>query len=180
MQAITLWQPWATLIALGLKKIETRSWPPPEVDPAGTACQVWRKHGLAIHAARHTPTFELRWAFRNPYIRQALANYGITEGNWTGTAGSLPQGAIVAVATLTACAPTDQAGDRYPVTPLEQACGNYTPGRWAWLLGDVINLNDHPVAATGRQRIWTVPLHVVAQLNLAADAWQRLPPGGFQ
>jgi len=26
MKAISLWQPWATLIALGLKTVETRSW----------------------------------------------------------------------------------------------------------------------------------------------------------
>ncbi|MCY4560236.1 MAG: ASCH domain-containing protein [Chloroflexi bacterium] len=29
MYAITLHQPWASLIALGLKTVETRSWPAP-------------------------------------------------------------------------------------------------------------------------------------------------------
>ena len=29
MKAITLHQPWASLIACGLKTIETRDWPPP-------------------------------------------------------------------------------------------------------------------------------------------------------
>lgn len=29
-RAITLYQPWASLIALGVKNIETRSWPPPK------------------------------------------------------------------------------------------------------------------------------------------------------
>ena len=28
--AITLHQPWATLIALGVKNVETKSWPVPE------------------------------------------------------------------------------------------------------------------------------------------------------
>ena len=27
MKALTLYQPWATLVAIGAKKIETRSWP---------------------------------------------------------------------------------------------------------------------------------------------------------
>jgi hypothetical protein len=27
MKAITLWQPWATLLAVGCKHMETRSWP---------------------------------------------------------------------------------------------------------------------------------------------------------
>lgn len=26
MKALTLWQPWASLVALGEKKIETRTW----------------------------------------------------------------------------------------------------------------------------------------------------------
>ena len=30
MNCISLWQPWATAIALGLKTIETRSWPAPK------------------------------------------------------------------------------------------------------------------------------------------------------
>ncbi len=29
MKALPLWQPWATLVALGAKRIETRSWPAP-------------------------------------------------------------------------------------------------------------------------------------------------------
>lgn len=29
MKAITLWQPWATLIAIGAKRIETRNWRAP-------------------------------------------------------------------------------------------------------------------------------------------------------
>lgn len=30
MRAITLWQPWASLVAVGAKKYETRSWPAPK------------------------------------------------------------------------------------------------------------------------------------------------------
>lgn len=178
MQAITLWQPWATLIALGLKRIETRPWPAPKVDGDGPASQLWRPHGLAIHSARHTPGGAMHQAFMDPLIRQALAYHGITETNWTGQAGSLPQGAIVAVVTLGSCALTELVVAN--LIGLERAAGNYQPGRWAWCLKDVINLNDLPQAATGRQRVWTVPLHVVACLNLAADKLDRLPAGGFQ
>ena len=45
MKCITLWQPWATLIMLGIKKIETRSWHTQHRGP------------LAIHsAAKDHPT----------------------------------------------------------------------------------------------------------------------------
>ena len=50
MKAISLWQPYAALIALGFKKIETRSWPTTYRGP------------LAIHAAQKTM----------PYIEPAL------------------------------------------------------------------------------------------------------------
>lgn len=40
MKAITLWQPWASLIACGAKTIETRSWGTPYRGP------------LAIHASK--------------------------------------------------------------------------------------------------------------------------------
>lgn len=41
MKALSLWQPWASLVALGTKRIETRHW--------------YLKHRglLAIHAAQH-------------------------------------------------------------------------------------------------------------------------------
>lgn len=39
-RCISLWQPWATLIAIGEKKIETRSWNP------------YYRGWMAIHAAK--------------------------------------------------------------------------------------------------------------------------------
>ncbi len=43
MKAITIWQPWASLIACGAKKYETRSWATNYRGP------------IAIHAARLNP-----------------------------------------------------------------------------------------------------------------------------
>ena len=39
MRAITLTQPWATLVALGFKKIETRSWSTDYRSSASSACR---------------------------------------------------------------------------------------------------------------------------------------------
>ena len=36
MKAISLWQPWASLVAEGVKTIETRSWAPPKNSYRGT------------------------------------------------------------------------------------------------------------------------------------------------
>lgn len=43
MKAISLWQPYASLIALGAKTIETRSWAPPAQ---------YLETRIAIHAAK--------------------------------------------------------------------------------------------------------------------------------
>ena len=43
MKSLSLWQPWASLVALGIKTVETRSWATSYRGP------------LAIHAATHRP-----------------------------------------------------------------------------------------------------------------------------
>lgn len=47
MKALTLWQPWASLVALGIKTIETRSWSTQYRGP------------LAIHAAKRKPDVDM-------------------------------------------------------------------------------------------------------------------------
>ena len=44
MKAISLWQPYASLIAAGVKTIETRGWAPPR-DPGGRADRHSRREG---------------------------------------------------------------------------------------------------------------------------------------
>ena len=80
--ALTLHQPWATLVALGIKTIETRSWPPPRAI-------IDRR--LAIHAGR---TIDL-----NPggaVVVALRAHYG---QSWP---DAIPKGAVVACVTVKA------------------------------------------------------------------------------
>ena len=80
MYAVTPHQPWATLIALGLKNVETRSWPAPEP----LLGQV-----IAVHAGNRV--------VRRPSecIEQELrARLG---KEWS---RAIPTGAVVATATL--------------------------------------------------------------------------------
>ncbi|MEK4348992.1 hypothetical protein [Paenibacillus sp. FSL P4-0184] len=80
MKAITIIQPWATLIALREKKFETRSWPT-------------KYRGLlAIHAGKKID----KEACREPEIRKALERHGYTEDN-------LSTGAVVAICKLSNC-----------------------------------------------------------------------------
>lgn len=47
MKALSLWQPWASAIALGAKRVETRSW------------ETLYRGPLLIHAAKRRPVYEL-------------------------------------------------------------------------------------------------------------------------
>ncbi len=64
MKTLTLTQPWAQLIAIGAKRIETRSW--------GTKY----RGPIAIHAAKGFPKWARETCLRSPFI-EALnrANY---------------------------------------------------------------------------------------------------------
>src|SRR5689334_4415085 len=114
MKAITLHQPYATLIAIGAKRIETRSWPTRYRGP------------LAIHAARVLGPQARALCSHEPF-RSALARAGYASPD------ALPLGAVVATCRLVDCLPTGAPTD-YPPAHLppgdsaERAFGDYAPG----------------------------------------------------
>jgi hypothetical protein len=139
LKALTLHEPYATLIAHCFKEVETRAWYTNYRGP------------LAIHAAarRQDPTDLSRVTF-------ALGARGF----------ELPAptfGAVVCVCTLAACLPAQLAvlnakKLKPPFTPargweFETQFGNYDTGRWAWILTGVIPL-AHPAAAIGARKLW--------------------------
>lgn len=144
MKAITIIQPWATLIAVGEKRFETRGWS--------------TKHRglLAIHAGVKVDLD----ACKEPEIAAALARHGYTAGN-------LPRGSVLAVTKLEECWEIDRCfrGDillekdggntmrEDPISKKEQAFGFYDPGRYAWELGDLWRL-PQPVLAKGKLSLW--------------------------
>lgn len=148
MKALSLWQPWATLIALGAKKIETRSW---KTDYRGP---------LAIHAAKND-SGKLYAAYA-PFhsVLRAAGYYG-----WH----SLPRGVVVATCQLLDCVSIrlDSSGwqaafnlGTWELTDQERAFGDYTPGRYAWLLADVKPLPT-PIPMRGAQGLFELPGELV-------------------
>lgn len=158
MKAISLWQPYATLIAIGAKSIETRGW--------GT-----RYRGpLLIHAAKKKDRDALALQSIPGVFRTALARGGIFGPH------DLPLGAIVAEAYLLECVRvmpysvtrravwrvgTRSRDWRVPPAEPELSFGDYTPGRWAWLLVDVEPLRK-PIPWRGKQGFFEVPDEVIA------------------
>ena len=154
MPAITLWQPFATLVADGHKTVETRSH-----DKA--AKYVGKR--IAIHAAKRKVTDRELMNFPNT-IHDALAKY-YDGGRWWHE--QIPYGAAVATAKLVKVAQvvahwedeyaSDMAethdGDSGPIDDF----GDFSVGRWLWFLDDIRKL-DTPYPATGRQGFWTLEL----------------------
>jgi hypothetical protein len=167
MKALTLTQPWATLIAVGAKTIETRSW--------GTGY----RGPLAIHAAKGFGELKDRAGLQaicaRPAFYQALIG-AVEAGLLTVPAvDSLPRGAIVAVAELVSVwkahlipdVLTLEWGTRdgtWRMTPQERAFGDYRAGRWAWLLANVRRLPE-PVSCKGALSLWELPADVLAAVN---------------
>jgi len=145
MKAISLWQPWATLIAMGAKKIETRSWP--------TSYRGW----IAIHAAKRKVKSELIELARDENYIAAL---GLKPSETYPVFNELPLGALVAVARLVDCKPVEQLQPSMALGG-EYWLGNYSAGRFGWMLEDVIALESIPYK--GEQGLFTVPNELLSQ-----------------
>ena len=133
MKTITLWQPWASLLAEGPKIHETRSW---------AACY---RGPVAIHAARLPLKTALRETSpeKRAAIERALLPQKLEE---------LPTGCILATAALTCCTKIDEAF-LHTLRPEEWFLGDFTPGRFAWSFSDMRPLAV-PIPARGRQGLW--------------------------
>jgi hypothetical protein len=164
MKALSLWQPWASAIAVGAKRVETRSWATAYRGP------------LAIHAAKRL-------------VKDDLLHYHCSW-SWTGALwplgfgmipglpkeqrdappeSKLPFGAVVAVCDLLDCRPTAsfslaeleevrtpagaEAAHLYYWT--ERMMGDFTLGRFGWVLANVRPLGK-PVPCVGRQGLFEV------------------------
>jgi hypothetical protein len=142
MKVITLIQPWATLVMLDEKRIETRSW----------ATQ--HRGKLAIHAGKNAYPAYKQLCQTEPF-RSILAKHGIT--NWD----ELPRGVILGTAHLDDCTMVDLL-PRAMLTPLEMAFGDYTPGRYGWLLSAPTPLVV-PVACKGKLGLFDIEDEVLCE-----------------
>jgi hypothetical protein len=160
VKIITLWQPWASLVALELKRYETRHW---KTNYRGT---------IAIHAAKRK--------VKQEEILPIL--YGTGGGGVEHTKlerldallnSELPLGAIVAIADLVGCLKMnpDYEFRQLPGfisldTPsaLEKAVGDWKSGRYAWKLENIQALSN-PIPYRGSQGIGNVSEEVQEQIR---------------
>lgn len=141
MRCITIRQPWATLIAIGAKRLETRSW------------RTNYRGELGIHAGKKMD----RKACETEPIRSLLLAHGYSS------ADQLPVGAIVAVCRLNECLSVlSNSGEtawlgggerRLEAAGQEYRFGDFAPGRYAWELTELRPLLE-PIPTLGKQGLW--------------------------
>lgn len=150
MKAISLTQPFASLVAAGLKHVETRSWTTAYRGP------------LAIHASKAFP----KWARELCHTEPFTALLGTLVGDLT----QLPLGALVAVTRLVDVQPMtfhnlieeqafswitpDREQRTYWLDYRERAFGDYQIGRFAWLLADTRALVQPVTGVKGSLGLW--------------------------
>jgi hypothetical protein len=130
MRAITLWQPWATLVIEGSKQYETR----------GVKTNI---RGLvAIHAAKTKRGFGD--CIPSPYI-----NGYIIGKQFAG--GTFPLGCVLGIVLIEDVFKTE---DIVAVVPDQEIYfGDWSRGRYAWKL-KVIKKYEKPVPWKGQQGFW--------------------------
>ena len=174
MRALTIQQPWATLIARGRKSIETRSWPAP---PALIGQR------LAIHAGVKAANVDVAW---EAWTAVGISHDGLVATRWPkrdrGALDALPLGAVVATVRVAECLPMVVAADehdgdcfvvhgdgtadrvsrgdepeRYMISAVDEVpLGHFEPGRFGWIF-DAVEQLEQPVPVRGAQRLCEWP-----------------------
>jgi hypothetical protein len=144
MKALSLTQPWASLVVAGAKKLETRSWP------------TYYRGPLLIHAAKGFPLGARAVCHRAPFCH-ALAAAGFHH------VGELPLGQILGIVTLTGCISTAKALEGIDAS--EHSFGDYGVGRFAWQFTEPL-LFDEAIPCRGSLGLWKVPDEIARALEL--------------
>lgn len=162
MKCLSLWQPWASLLVAGAKRVETRGRPFHYRGP------------LLIHAAKKWDTEQWMLCQAEPF-HSALVGLGYPRQ--VGKPDRcLPLGCIVGRVDVVACVPTHSVaakvqpghppgffegwidsvlGRHLLISPTEEAFGDYGPGRFAILTENPVRF-EKPIKCRGRQSLFEV------------------------
>lgn len=143
MKVLTLWEPWASFMAHGYKKNETRGWATNYRGP------------LAIHAAKNRKEiYDFKFLLVEAGIIKTFTDpvpdgFPTEDSEW-------PFGKIVCVVDLIDCISTTSMCDEVELSEMEAACGNYDDDRFIWVTKDLRRI-EPPIPWKGAQGLWNIP-----------------------
>jgi len=150
MKVISILQPWASLVALGHKRIETRSW------------STKYRGELLIHASAKFTKQQENLSHEFSMMQRDSRIY------------HCPRGAIIGKVDLAQCYLMGEIstfarylhnGSTWPLTKQEIVFGDYSsPFRFVWLLSDPI-LFKEPIPCKGKLGIWNLPKELESIVN---------------
>jgi len=162
LRAITISQPNASLISLGIKGFETRKW------------KTSYRGLLLIHAGQKRI---------DESGKRLWANVDSTNTEEIGHYKDLPYGKLLAIAELTGCymivkekyyddnldcwqqtIPLDNQIIAEQQTQIERCCGAWKPNWFAWELKNICRLD--PIPAKGKQKLWIPELELREQVAI--------------
>jgi hypothetical protein len=171
MKALTLWQPWASLIYVAAmepdlgKLVETRS------------RQMHYRGTLAIHSAGKMPASARALYAGSAHCRRALSFLGVKTVEDLDDEKLLPRCAVIAVVEVVACESTNLPGpvqrdlygeartfERPAPGTAEYDFGGYGPDRWMIFMENVRGLSE-PVPAKGQRSMWTPDAALEARIR---------------
>lgn len=162
MKALTVKDPWATLIAYGAKVYETRSWSTPY------------RGEIALHASKAFPRYDQEMCMDEPFFKTLTACQKMGLPNML---NDWPRGAVIALADLVDVVRIQRVNERgdvvdcdesagvhyhshddvvtvggVPLTGQEEDFGLYCSHRYAWRFDNVRRIV--PVSAKGALGLW--------------------------
>jgi hypothetical protein len=158
IMGLSVWQPWASLIANSAKKIATQTWPT-------------NYRGLvAIHAWKNWPMWDkdlVKIAVSRKFREALFGDKSYEPATTTATgatiarannivlASNLPRDCFIALGKIQNCiSTTEQPKLIPPVTSDEYHFGDYSPDMWMWVFEEIWKLRE-PVYAPGhRRKLW--------------------------
>lgn len=150
MKAISLWQPYASFMAMHLKWNETRGW------------ATKFRGELAICSAKRG-WLPGEFGSEVDWLVHRSGELWLAENKLKPEAEKelfFPNGFVVCVVEVVDCQPSAEMD----VTDFEKCLGDYSPGRFAWITRNCRPLKQ-PVPVVGRQGFFNLPPEVAEKVK---------------
>lgn len=181
MRLISLHEPWATLIALQFKRVESRDW---ETRYRGPLAIHASKHGMSLQDTQDICSNPIFWNALQAYqpFRDSTRSHNPDTVSKKAMISAFPnRGKIVAIVDLVGCWRADTFETRYPgsMTTAERAFGNYESidfdtkrPRFGWMTKHIFTVTE-PVPFVSRQGLVDVPNEIRIELLRQFYATQK-------